>query len=306
MRRELGDLDAVLLRDALDLVAVVLRGRGLVEVEEPPVPGRDLDAGIADLAGPPGDRGPGIERRRIPRELREEQARPLDRLHESSSLSCFASFLGTGRPRAQARRRLRTNLVTEHNRSGIVAKKQAKSPRAVIHAIRYGRSTCVPAAVLRRSPQHQHPARQPGRRRPPPLRRRRALRLVGHRAVAVPGPRHRRLQVPGRHRLELGAPGRHRLRLHQGDRGRRPHRRPLPRQLGGRPCRRDAARRLPLLLLLPAGARAGGVVHQPRAARTRPPCPRSSTSSGPTSRRPAPSVPTRPACSRRRGSSSRR
>ena len=35
----------------------------------------------------------------------------------------------------------------------------------------------------------------------------------------------------------------------------------------------DAARRLPLLLLLPAGARAGGLVHQPRAARRRSPLP---------------------------------
>ena len=37
----------------------------------------------------------------------------------------------------------------------------------------------------------------------------------------------------------------------------------------GRPRRRHAARRLPLLLLLPPGGRAGGLVHQPRPARPR-------------------------------------
>ena len=122
----------------------------------------------------------------------------------------------------------------------------------------------------------------------PALRRHRSARMGGRRALAVSGPRHRRLEVPGRHRLAPGPRLRHRLRLHQGDRGRRPRRRPLRRQLGGRPRRRHAARRLPLLLLLPHRRRAGRLVHQPRAARTRPPCRRSSTSNGPTSRAPAP------------------
>ena len=144
------------------------------------------------------------------------------------------------------------------------------------------------------------PAGRPRPHRRAPLRRPRPARLAGHPPLAVPGARHRRLQVPGRHRLAHGTRVRHRLRLHQGDRGRRPHRRPLPRQLAGRPRRRGAARRLSLLLLLPPGGRAGGLVHQPRPARRRARCRRCSTSNGPTSRRPAATAPTPPRSAARR------
>jgi hypothetical protein len=55
MGRELGDRDAVLACLARDLVAVVLALRGAGEIEETPVPGRDLHALVAALGRPGGD-----------------------------------------------------------------------------------------------------------------------------------------------------------------------------------------------------------------------------------------------------------
>ena len=78
VRRELGHLDAVGLGHALDLVAIVLRGRRLLQVEELPGPGRHLHADIAAVGRPPGDPVPGVEGRRVAGELSEEQRRALD------------------------------------------------------------------------------------------------------------------------------------------------------------------------------------------------------------------------------------
>jgi len=56
VRRELRDLDARLAADARQLVAIGLRARRLVEVEEPRVPGRDLNALVPERSGPACDR----------------------------------------------------------------------------------------------------------------------------------------------------------------------------------------------------------------------------------------------------------
>ena len=63
MGREFGDLDADVGELALDLVAIGLALGGLVEIEEAPVPGRDLDALVAVVLGPAGDAVERIVRR---------------------------------------------------------------------------------------------------------------------------------------------------------------------------------------------------------------------------------------------------
>ncbi len=83
MRRQLGDLDAGVRADALDLVAIGLRARRLLQVEQPSVPGRDLHALVAEPGGPFGDRLQRVERRGVARELRQEYCGSLHRLrHE--------------------------------------------------------------------------------------------------------------------------------------------------------------------------------------------------------------------------------
>src|SRR5690606_27799861 len=79
VRRELGDLDARLVSDALDLVAIVLRRRCLLEVEQASVPGRDLYAFVAEARRPFGDGFQRVERRLVARKLRKEYPRPLHR-----------------------------------------------------------------------------------------------------------------------------------------------------------------------------------------------------------------------------------
>jgi len=85
MRRELGDRDAVRCSDALDLLAIVLRGRSLGEIEQPSIPRWDLHTDISAVCGPLGDRVPRVERRLVARELGEEERGALYGLHELSS-----------------------------------------------------------------------------------------------------------------------------------------------------------------------------------------------------------------------------
>ena len=85
VRGQLGDLEAALGEDALHLVTVGLALGRRGEVEQPGVPGGDLDALEAQPRGPTGDGVQVIERRRIARELRQEYGRPLDRPHRASS-----------------------------------------------------------------------------------------------------------------------------------------------------------------------------------------------------------------------------
>ena len=96
---------------------------------------------------------------------------------------------------------------------------------------------------------------------------------------------------------------RRRLRLHQGDRGRRPHRRPLPAELGTAGLRRRACRAAPTTSTTSAAhpGRAGGLVHRATCRATARRCRRCSTSSGTTSRGPAAASPTPPPCAPRPG-----
>src|SRR5271170_6403647 len=87
MRRELADRDADVRELTLDLVAVGLAVVGEIEIEETRVRGRDLDGLVAVVLRPAGDALERIVRRRIPRELRQKQARPLDGPHDAFSRS---------------------------------------------------------------------------------------------------------------------------------------------------------------------------------------------------------------------------
>jgi hypothetical protein len=80
MRRQLGDGDADVGELALDLVAVGDAVGRLVEIEQPLVPRRDLDALVAVALGPAGDGFERIVRRGVSRKLGEEQAGSLERL----------------------------------------------------------------------------------------------------------------------------------------------------------------------------------------------------------------------------------
>ena len=79
MGRQLGDLDAGILADALHLVAIGLRLGRLFEIEQPRVPGRDLHALVAEPRRPFGDRRQAVERRGVAGELRQKYRRTLHR-----------------------------------------------------------------------------------------------------------------------------------------------------------------------------------------------------------------------------------
>ena len=92
MGGKLGDLDAVLARNACEFVAIVLGFGRLFQVDQLSGPGRHLHTEIARVRRPFGDRIPGIERCGIAGKLAEKDRRPLDRLHEFSSQSLPATF----------------------------------------------------------------------------------------------------------------------------------------------------------------------------------------------------------------------
>ena len=100
MGRELGDLDPVGPRHAHELVAIVLRRRRLLEVDQPAVPGRHLHAEVAKPGGPLGDRVPRVERRRVAGELRQETApAPSSSSRIRPPRPGFSPFLGQERRR---------------------------------------------------------------------------------------------------------------------------------------------------------------------------------------------------------------
>ena len=98
MRRELADRDADVRELTLDLVAVRLAVVGEIEIEETRVRGRDLDGLVAVVLRPARDALQRIVRRRIPRELRQKQARPLDGPHDAFSRSRSEPLLGSSSP----------------------------------------------------------------------------------------------------------------------------------------------------------------------------------------------------------------
>src|SRR5437763_11669016 len=79
--RQLGDDEAVPGEHPCDLVAVGLARCRLVEIEEPRVPGRDLDALVAERRGPAREARERIERWLVSGELGEKVRGALDRLH---------------------------------------------------------------------------------------------------------------------------------------------------------------------------------------------------------------------------------
>src|SRR5437762_4054620 len=89
--RQLRDLETTLGQDAAHLIAVRLAVGRLLEVEQPSVPAGDLHALEAQLGRPSRDGPQAVERRRVAGELRQENGRPLDRLHRSSSLVSHAA-----------------------------------------------------------------------------------------------------------------------------------------------------------------------------------------------------------------------
>ena len=91
--RELGDLDAVLLRDAAQLLAVGLAFGGLLEVDQPASQVGNLHALVAEPGRPAADPVEGVERRRVAGELGEEDRRTLDRFHRYSSFSGWSAGL---------------------------------------------------------------------------------------------------------------------------------------------------------------------------------------------------------------------
>ena len=78
MRRELGDRQTMARRCSLELVAIGLRRRGLGEIEQPVVPGRNLHALVAERRRPLAHARERIERRRVAGELRQKNRRTLD------------------------------------------------------------------------------------------------------------------------------------------------------------------------------------------------------------------------------------
>ena len=134
-------------------------------------------------------------------------------------------------------------------------------------------SSRYPRPPRRRRRAGRRAGRLQRRRRPARLRRRLSQ------ACGLSDSRHRRFQISGDDRLERGGEQRRQLRLDQGDRGRRPSRRALPGQLGGRQAGRHSARRLSLRLLVPPADRGSrpGSSRTCRSRTTR--CPRCSTSS---------------------------
>ena len=77
MRRELGNRQTVVLRGPGDLVAIGLRRRGFGEVEEPPIPCRNLHALVTERGPPLAQPVERIERRSVAGELRQEYCRSL-------------------------------------------------------------------------------------------------------------------------------------------------------------------------------------------------------------------------------------
>jgi hypothetical protein len=83
MGRQLGDLQAFVGQHALDVVAIGLAVRRLLQIEEARV-SRDLQTLVTQTRRPVGQTRQRVEWRRIAQELCQEDARPLDGSHDVS------------------------------------------------------------------------------------------------------------------------------------------------------------------------------------------------------------------------------
>src|SRR5579871_4298778 len=79
--RELGDRNAVLGGDGIEVVGIGLAGRGLFDIDEGRDPGWDLHALVTEARSPRADVVKGIEGWLVARELGKENRRAFDRLH---------------------------------------------------------------------------------------------------------------------------------------------------------------------------------------------------------------------------------
>ena len=96
---KLGDLEAEVGQDALDLVAVGVALGGQLQVEEAAVPGGNLHAPVAHVRHPAADGGQAVEGRFVPRELGKENRRSLHGL----SLVLMSLAASLARPAQRAR-----------------------------------------------------------------------------------------------------------------------------------------------------------------------------------------------------------
>ncbi len=87
---KLGHFHTVLARDTGELVAIVLRFRRFLEIDQLPGPGRHLHAGIAFFRRPFGNAVPAVEGGRITGELTEKKTRSLDRSHKNLLLHRYS------------------------------------------------------------------------------------------------------------------------------------------------------------------------------------------------------------------------
>src|SRR5919107_4028434 len=81
MGRQLRDVEPVAAGDALDLVAIGVRFGRLLQVEEAGIPGRDLNALVAEGRGPAADGVERVERSLVAGELGEEETGTLHGFH---------------------------------------------------------------------------------------------------------------------------------------------------------------------------------------------------------------------------------
>jgi hypothetical protein len=109
MRRQLADHQRVPVERRLDVVAIGAAFRRLREVEEAPVPARDLDSFISEPRRPAGDVIQRVERRFVAGELCEEDRGALDCFHQLSPWTAVPSEFYQGNILRQAAAKLRAH-----------------------------------------------------------------------------------------------------------------------------------------------------------------------------------------------------
>ncbi|MNY01540.1 hypothetical protein D3C86_1340740 [compost metagenome] len=101
---KLGYFDAVLARDAGELVAIILRFRRFFEIDQLPGPGRHLHTGVTLFRRPFGNAIPAVEGGCITGKLTEKKTRPFDRSHKNLLLHRYSCAVTRFVPKRQANR----------------------------------------------------------------------------------------------------------------------------------------------------------------------------------------------------------